>query len=209
MLAWTVERRHPGIIYENHGTIGATVALLTKLNPSAVAVELAERRPALLVIAFGTNEGFDDGLDLAQYAARYRTAIAALRQHSRGAAVLIVGSPDGNRLAKDCAGQPNAGNACQAGAVASACAWSEPRHLAPVRELQRRIAAREGWAFWDWSAEMGGACSIHDWQGQDPPLAMADHVHLNKAGYGVTADALFAELMHAYDQWKHAHTVRR
>src|SRR5262249_22109459 len=49
LLAWAAERRGPGIIYENHGTIVATAALVQKMTPSTVAFELAERRPALVV----------------------------------------------------------------------------------------------------------------------------------------------------------------
>ena len=31
-----------------------------------------------------------------------------------------------------------------------------------------------------------------------------DHVHLSKAGYALTADRLFTDLMRAYDDWKRA-----
>jgi lysophospholipase L1-like esterase len=66
------------------------------------------------------------------------------------------------------------------------------------------VALRHGWAFWDWSAAMGGACSMHQGLAEDPPLAMSDHVHLSKAGYALTADRLFTDLMRAYDDWKRA-----
>ena len=98
ILGWAVERRGPGIIYENHGSIGATAALIEKLDRATVASELAERRPALLVVAFGTNEGFDESLDLARYAARFRAAVGELARVARGAAILVLGPPDGNRL---------------------------------------------------------------------------------------------------------------
>jgi lysophospholipase L1-like esterase len=198
VLGWSVERRRPGIVYENHGTIGATVALLKKLTPAAVFFELGERQPALLVVAFGTNEGFDDALDLGRYAALFDTAVGELRRAAPGAAVLIVGPPDGNRRAKDCTAQSQPAN-CGA---ADACAWSEPRNLAAVRDIQRRVARREGWAFWDWSAAMGGRCSIDRWFGRDKPLAMPDHVHLNGDGYAAAADMLFFDLMRGYDEWK-------
>jgi lysophospholipase L1-like esterase len=198
VLGWAVERRVPGIIYENHGSIGATVALVEKLDEATVASELADRRPALLVVAFGTNEGFDDTLDLARYAARFRAAVAALAHSARGAAVLVLGPPDGNRLPQDCAKDIAA--AC--GSRDGACAWTAPRNLAAVRDIQRRAARRHGWAFWDWSAAMGGSCGIERWLGHDPPLAMPDHVHLNKTGYAATADALFSALMREYDSWR-------
>src|SRR5579884_3891361 len=69
LLGWGVGRDRTGIVYENHGTIGATVDLLGRMSPRTVAMELAGSRPALLVVAFGTNEGFDDSLDLGSYRA--------------------------------------------------------------------------------------------------------------------------------------------
>jgi lysophospholipase L1-like esterase len=203
VIGWAVERSNPGVIYENHGAIGATVALLEKLDPATVAAELAERRPALLVVAFGTNEGFEDSLDLARYAARFRAAVAELARLARGAPVLVLGPPDGNRLPPGCAK-----DAAACGSRDNVCAWAEPRNLAAVRDIQRRAARRHGWAFWDWSAAMGGRCGIDRWLGRDPPLAMPDHVHLNEAGYTATADALFSALMREYDTWRRVRVGR-
>ena len=45
LLGWSVERRGPGVIYENHGTIGAKVDLLGQITPQAAEFEL-QRPPA-------------------------------------------------------------------------------------------------------------------------------------------------------------------
>lgn len=202
LLGWAVERRGGGVIYENHGSIGATVRLLERLSPAAVSFELTDRKPALLVVAFGTNEGFRDNLDLADYAERFRATVGALVRRARGAAVLVIGPPDGNRRPSECSGEA----ACRSGPAGEgdSCAWTVPPKLAEVRAAQRRVAQRQGWAFWDWSDAMGGDCAIHKWLHRDPPSAMPDHVHLSKAGYAVAADSLFADLMRAYDEWKRA-----
>ncbi|HWD57249.1 MAG TPA: GDSL-type esterase/lipase family protein, partial [Stellaceae bacterium] len=152
LLGWTVERRAPGIVYENHGTIGATIGLIGQMTPEAMSFELAERRPALLVVAFGTNEGFDDDLDIGRYGARFQDAVTALQRAAHGAPVLLLGTPDGNRAAKGCAATP-------CGTEGDACAWREPPKLAAVRDAQRRVAAQHGWAYWDWFAAMGGRCA--------------------------------------------------
>jgi lysophospholipase L1-like esterase len=202
LLGWAVERRRSGIIYENHGSIGATVRLLEKLDPAAVSFELADRKPALIVIAFGTNEGFRDDIDVTDYTTRFRAAVGALAKRARGAAILVLGPPDGNRRPAECSGDAG----CNAGAQANGdnCAWAVPPKLAEIRTVQRRVALRQGWAFWDWSAATGGACGMHRGLGDNPPLAMPDHVHLSKTGYALTADRLFADLMRAYDDWKRA-----
>jgi lysophospholipase L1-like esterase len=195
LLGWTVERQAPGVIYENHGTIGATVGLLEQMTPEAVSFELDQRRPALLVIAFGTNEGFDDGLDLDRYAARFRADVAALRQKATGVPILVLGPADGNRAGRGCPSVP-------CGTTDDECAWREPAKLASVREIQRHTAAQEGWAYWDWFAAMGGTCSIDRMTGANPPLAMSDRVHLSTPGYQAMADLLFGDLMDAYEIWK-------
>ncbi|HYM72383.1 MAG TPA: GDSL-type esterase/lipase family protein [Stellaceae bacterium] len=201
LLGWTVERRHtPGIVYENHGTIGATIDLLGQMTPQAVAFELSERQPALIIVAFGTNEGFDDGLDLDRYAARFQADVAALQRRAPGAAILVLGPPDGNRHAKDCA--PVASCRPNGDAGADDCRWHEPPKLAGVRSVQRRLARQHGWAHWDWFAAMGGACSIDRMAVADPPLAMPDHVHLRTPGYETVADTFFADLMAEYDRWQ-------
>jgi lysophospholipase L1-like esterase len=204
VLGWSGERRGAGIIYENHGTIGATAALLSQLDPVAVDFELKERRPALLVIAFGTNEGFRDNLDLRAYAQRFRAAVADLHRAAPGAAILIIGAPDGERLPKGCSRQP-APDCAATAAAAGDCNWSAPRNLGLVRDVQRRIAVSQGWAFWDWSAALGGRCSMSRLFKQDPPMAMPDHVHLSKLGYTASADILFDDLMTEYARRTHRH----
>jgi lysophospholipase L1-like esterase len=194
LLGTSIERRASGVIYENHGTIGATVGLLDQMTPQAVSFELANRQPALLIVAFGTNEGFDDTLDTARYAARFHTNIDSLRRAS-GAPVLILGPPDGNRVERGCTSTP-----CQDGG--DSCAWHAPAKLAAVRDIQRRVAAKQGWAYWDWFGAMGGACSIDRMTTADPPLAMHDHVHLSTPGYQGIADMLFDDLMRGYEKWK-------
>jgi lysophospholipase L1-like esterase len=195
LLGWSVERHEPGIVFENHGTIGATVDLLVQMTPEAVAYELSVRQPALLVVAFGTNEGFADNLDLDRYAGRFQSAVASLRRRAPGVPILILGPPDGNRVAHDCA-------PARCGSGGGDCTWQEPPKLAGVRDIERRVAADQGWAYWDWFMAMGGICSIDRMAGSDPALAMPDHVHLSRAGYEGIADTLFDDLMNAYGDWK-------
>ena len=56
---------------------------------------------------------------------------------------------------------------------------------------------------------MGGRCGIDRWLGAEPPQAMPDHVHLNKAGYAATADALFSALMREYDSMRRGRIASR
>jgi lysophospholipase L1-like esterase len=194
LLGWTVERQAPGVIYENHGTIGATVGLLDQITPEAVSFELTDRKPALLIVAFGTNEGFEDDLDVGRYAARFEGNVEALRHAAHGVPVLVLGPPDGNRVDHGCTAAP-----CGSG---DNCAWREPAKLAEVRDVQRRVVKQRGWAYWNWFDAMGGTCSIDRMSAATPRLAMPDHVHLSTPGYEAIADLLFGDLMRGYEIWK-------
>ncbi len=193
MLSCQVGRRNPGVTWSNLGTIGATADLLSRWDPDIVRAELQRLQPDLIVLAFGTNEGFSRATDMAAYPATYRAAVDMLRGGAPQADLLLIGPPDGvvRRHA--------------AGAGGCAGGWQEPLNLAHVRAAQRLVAADLGLAYWDWSSGMGGQCTMVAWAAANPPLAASDHVHLLHAGYRLTAEALFARLMAKYETFL-AHT---
>ncbi len=187
VLSWGTQRQVPGIVYENLGIVGATVDIVGHWDVATVAAELGRRAPALIVVAYGTNEGVAPASTLTGYAERFASRVRRLGAASPQAAILVVGPPDVNRRAGD-------GVSCGA--------WSVPPSLDTVREAQRQAAARDGWYFWDWQAAMGGPCAIDRWTQATPPLAHPDHVHLRREGYAISADLLFAELMKGYERYR-------
>ena len=109
------------------------------------------------------------------------------------AAILVIGPPDGSR---------HAAKAAEGACPGEGGRWTVPPRLAEVREAQRQVAHAAGYYFWDWSAAMGGACSMPRWARTDPPMGAADHVHLLTPGYRATADLLFAEIMRGYARYR-------
>ncbi len=180
-----------GLIWANLGTVGAQVNQVQSWDPAIVGADLRYLRPDLIVLAFGTNEGFGPLADLDGYAARYVDAARGLLRY--GGTLIVVEPPDGNRKvasASAAAPEPVCGPA--EGGV-----WAEPPGLGIVRRDEAAVALRQGWWAWDWSAAMGGTCSMARWAAADPPLAYADHVHLREAGDARSADALYAALLGA------------
>jgi len=203
----TLQRDGPGVVLDSHGLVGATAAVLDAADRLERDRQLAARAPAAILVAFGTNEAFSGLAGRDAYARTFGDAVAALAAAAPEAAVLVIGPPDGNRRRGPCTdGQTAvclADPALAADAAAGGlCVWSPPADLATVQGVQAGVAADEGWAFWDWSAIMGGACGLHDWAAADPPLAWPDHVHPTPAGYALSADALFDDLMAAYAAWR-------
>lgn len=189
VLAWGTERKGPGIVYENLGIVGATVSVVGHWDARTVAEELRRRNPALIVVAYGTNEGVEPPEKLATYAERFARQVEALHRDVPGAAVLVVGPPDVDRKNQP----PVAG--CD-GEVAP------PPGIAIVRDAQRAVAAREGWYFWDWQAAMGGPCAADRWARETPPLEAPDRVHQKPDGYRKSADMLFGEIMDGYRRFR-------
>jgi hypothetical protein len=205
----------PGIAYSNLGLPGATGLTAEKWNLDFVANDLRKLNPDLIIIEYGTREGFDDTLDVKQYEARLSAILGQIKQRAPQASILIAGPPDAARL-PGFAGSAGA-QVCRALNPQEMQAygpmmdrsderlgrWHTPPKLIAVRAAQRRIAAATGAFYWDWSKYMGGPCSIHAWAMAVPPFAEPDHITLTEAGDNRSARALFAEIMAGYEAYQH------
>lgn len=168
----------PGAVVDELGLNGAELLDLEKWDPVVRAGLLAELHPALLVLAFGTNDLGRRDLDGAAYRARAARLLQALQEAS-GAPVLLVGPLD--RL-----GRRRRGQNLKLGART-------------VIEAMRGACADAGCAFWNAKAAMGGEGSIQRWRKQH--LAQRDLVHLTVGGYRKLADLMQKALDDAETAW--------
>ena len=134
-----VNRQGDGISYVSLGFPGATVQLLQKLKAANLADDLKRIAPDVIVLAFGTNEGFNDALDVR----RLHRAIRADRARAQGAAP--AGAHRHYWAARRRAGLPSLARAAAPrrparGTDAAAAALPTPPKLAMVREAQRKLA---------------------------------------------------------------------
>ncbi len=206
----------PGIAYSNLGLPGATAWTPAKWTSDFAATELQKAGPDLILLEYGTREGFDDGLDIKQYEMHLRLVVDQIKEWAPQASILIVGPPDAARL-PGFAGSAGA-QACRAlnlqeiaiydrmmaRADERLARWHAPPKLDAVRAALRRAAASSGAYYWDWAKYMGGPCSIHAWASSSPPLAEPDHITLTEAGDDRSARALFAEVIAGYDTYQRA-----
>ncbi len=162
-------RRAGGVVLSNLGVVGAQLVHFGRTSDSAIAAELAAYRPDLIVLAFGTNEGFSASLSPDDYEAALRAQVYRIRRLAHHEVpILLLGAPDAASR------QPaRAGAACGGG-------WRVPRLLGTVRERQRAVARDMGLGFWDWSAAMGGRCASALWRRLG--LMRPDHVHFTREG---------------------------
>jgi lysophospholipase L1-like esterase len=179
-------RRDGGAVLSNLGVVGAQLVRFGRTSDSVVRAELAAYRPDLLVLAFGTNEGFSPGLAPGAYEALLRGQIARLRRLAGGdLPILLLGPPDAAVHPPAAAGPADA---CGDG-------WAVPRGLEAVRAVQQRVAREMHAAFWDWAAAMGGRCASSSWSMSGD--MRGDHVHFTRTGGDRIGAMIDADLVRA------------
>ena len=156
-----------GVSVSKVGFPGATVDILNRLGERILSDELKRIDPHIVIIAFGTNEGFDDNLDLTTWTAKYVEALRRVRAALPAAHLILVAPPAASRLSQ------------------SLC--SSPVNLERVREKILQIAEQQMLLSWDWSRLMPEKCGAQGWASMIPRLMAGDLVHLTKAGYELSA----------------------
>jgi lysophospholipase L1-like esterase len=160
------EGSEPGVVIDTLGINGARVATTLTWDQAHFVSQVKHRDPALVVLAYGTNE-IGDALAPWRYAAQYDELLARLRDAVPNLPCLILGPTD--RALPD---------------------WNgNPREL-EIEQVQRQVAARQGCAFFSMIDAMGGAGSLQRWAFASPPLAQKDRVHLTPQGYEALGSAL-------------------
>ncbi|HSC89174.1 MAG TPA: GDSL-type esterase/lipase family protein [Polyangiaceae bacterium] len=170
-----VERVIPGALLDNVGINGARVATPLAWEPAQYERVLQSHRPDLLVLAYGTNEAFDK-TDPARYGEHYRELVGRVRRAAPAVPCWIIGAPD--------------------------AATSDGRsitRLAPILDVQERVARELGCAFTSAQQAMGGEGSFERWLRASPPLARSDRIHLTVAGYDTLGQRLADALLPAAD----------
>jgi lysophospholipase L1-like esterase len=151
---------------------------------------MARLKPDMVVLAFGTNEGFDDNLDPDDYRKTLGSIVQLLQMGNPALKVVMIGPPPGARKEDSCT---DVRTACGAAPVNGSC-WAQPPNLTAVRDAEREVAAALGAIFWDWSSVLPTACALEEGHLGDPPVFGPDRVHMTPRGYRDSADA-FAQVL--------------
>jgi lysophospholipase L1-like esterase len=169
------ESNEPGLVLDALGINGARIRTMLAWDEGTWLGELAERDPALVVLAYGTNEA-GDGVAVDGYAEDYRNVLGRVRVGVPEADCLLVGPTDRGD------DHPTA-----------------PRRAIAIDEMQREVAAELGCAYFSLVQAMGGPGGFARWAVRKPALASADGVHLTVDGYRELAKALSDQLVAAYE----------
>jgi lysophospholipase L1-like esterase len=167
---------HSGISYDVLGINGARLVRLTSWNSNILVDNVIQRKPDLIILAYGTNEVTDDNWTVESYTRLLAGILDRFRRAAPEASIIVYGPPDR-------ADNPVAGS-----------------KMPQLIEAQRRAAKQVGAAFWCSYDAMGGAGSMNNWVSQG--LGQGDHVHLTGQGYLKMGDMFYADLMKAYAESK-------
>lgn len=172
LFGWVAEHAS-GVTYESLGINGAQASLILNWNEDLYDEHLRQRDPALIVLAYGTNEAGAKDWTEESYGAMFSDLLTRLRKASPTASILVIGPPDryiryqGRMTVMD--------------------------RVDMIVAAQRKAALANGCAFWDIREGMGGKGSMRQWVVAG--LAQPDYVHFTLDGYRLLGGALYEELI--------------
>lgn len=168
-----------GVVVDTLGVDGARARNWQRWDPAIWRDAVATRPPALVTIAYGTNEAVDLDRPIAAFVEDYALVLERVRQTFPDADCLVLGPGDFPERVGD--------------------TWVARPRLGEIVTAVRGLAADHGCGFWDELAFMGGAGSMVRWVQSDPPLAREDHLHFRPLGAAVKGHELVDALVLGYD----------
>jgi hypothetical protein len=94
ITSWASFRDNGGVALSNLGVVGSQLVHFSRNDDSVIAEELRSYDPDLIVIAFGTNEGFAARVSPQEYEIILRTQIGRIRRLAGRVPILLLGAPD-------------------------------------------------------------------------------------------------------------------
>jgi hypothetical protein len=178
LFGWVTENPK-GVTYESMGINGAEAALIERWDEPMHAAYLKRRDPALIVLAYGTNEASDSKWTEAGYLEAFSAILLRLRRAVPAASILVLGPPDRFTRVK--------------------ARWRPFAGVDRIVAAQQEACRQDRCAYWDTRARMGAEGSMIDWV--TAGLAQGDYAHFTSAGYQRLASVLFQDIMRLYESY--------
>jgi lysophospholipase L1-like esterase len=178
LLGWVATQ--PGVTWESIGINGAEAPLILKWDQGLFSQYLKANSPALIVLAYGTNEAASSYWDEDTYRQTFASLIDTIHFYVPESSILVVGPADRS--------------------VAQHRAWHAFAGTDHIIRAQRAVCRAHGCAFWDQRQRMGGFGAMQQWV--NIGWAQPDHTHFTGTGYKALADALITDLISGYSAYK-------
>jgi lysophospholipase L1-like esterase len=169
-----------GVQYNSLGINGAQVQMLVRsFEVTQWTLALQHEDPDLVVLNYGTNESIYPAYIENEYPEELRTVITRIRKAVPRASFLVMSPMDRGVL--------------EGGEIVT------PPALEKLIEVQQRIAAETGCAFFNTFEAMGGAGTMGRWYHSRPRLVSADFMHPLPQGAAKVGALLEEGLVKAYE----------
>lgn len=178
LLGWVATQ--PGVTWESIGINGAEAPLILKWDQTLFSRYLKDNSPALIVLAYGTNEAASSLWDEESYQQAFASIIDTIHSYVPESSILVVGPADRS--------------------TAQHRAWHPYTGTDKIVEAQRAVCRTHGCAYWDQQERMGGLGAMQEFVYAG--WAQPDHTHFTGEGYRALADTLVADLMAGYQAYK-------
>jgi lysophospholipase L1-like esterase len=180
LLGWVTQKKS-GVTYEALGINGAEASLILRWDEQMQSSYIQRRDPALVVLAYGTNEASNTNWTEASYREMFSSLIERIRRAAPSSAILVIGP--GDRYLRS-----------------QKRTWKPFYGMDKIVAAQRETCRKQGCAYWDQRERMGGPGSMRDWVYAQ--LAQPDHTHFTGPGYRTLAKAFYSDLLGSYGEFK-------
>jgi lysophospholipase L1-like esterase len=178
------ERNQQGLTYDSIGLNGASITVLSRaISKDMLKQSFIQLHPDLIVINYGTNEAGFASFIGKQYEGELRLAIARVHESAPNASILLMSPMD--------RGERGAGNAI-----------STMDTIPKIVEIQRRVAADTGCAFFNTFQAMGGDGTMQRWYEGKPRLVGGDLIHPTPQGAKMVATSFVDQIQKGYTRYK-------
>jgi len=173
-----------GVLYSSLGVNGANITLLGHaFNGPHWTAQLHHYKPALVVLAYGTNEsGFPKFVD-STWGAEMKSVVKRLQAALPEASILLMSPMD--RGVRNDRGEIETIDA-----------------LPRLVKIEARVADETGVAFFNTFQAMGGEGTMARWYAAEPRLVGADYIHPMPAGAKIVGELLYGSLRDGYNEYK-------
>lgn len=170
---WGFNAQGKGATVSALGINGSELSQWNRWNSQAWKNELGAIRPQLIILAYGTNEAYNN-VSPEQVQAVLTERVQQIRQASPQSAILILSAPESLK------------------STAGACG-TRPSQLTAIQQAQKHVAQTQRTFYWNWQHAMGGTCSMKSWINQGK--ASRDGVHFTHTGYLQLGRTLAVDLL--------------
>ena len=153
-----LERDVPGVAYDALGVNGARARLWEQMDGGHWRDQMDLRRPALVILQYGTNESEGGRVHSESYERQLGALIDKIKGATPNASILVAAPMD--RAEKEAGGGLRTAKA-----------------IVQLVELQRKVAHERQVAFFDTFEAMGGPGTFARWVKETPQLASWDLTH--------------------------------